>query len=206
MHKGLYDCFKHWYHGGQIYLIGDPHFGDPEMQYLRKNYIGDEELVKRINSKVGKNDTIIILGDVGEVEWVSKLRGYKILIMGNHDKGASNYTRKYLDVITSDNEKMPIKVDNRLFDEVYEGCLIISDKIILSHEPVDFPYALNIHGHCHGHESKDEMHINLCAENIDYTPVSLKSIINSGRLKKIQNIHRECIDRATERKSKQFEA
>ena len=54
MYKGLYDCFKHWFHGGQVYFYSDPHFSDAEMQYLRKNYIGDDEQIKRINAKIGK--------------------------------------------------------------------------------------------------------------------------------------------------------
>ena len=117
MRKHLYEIFAaKWLRGGSVWFYSDPHFADSEMVSIRKNYISDEEQIKRINSKLGKNDTIIILGDVGDVTFVSKIRGYKVLIMGNHDKGASNY------------------VD--YFDEVYEGCLMISDKIILSHEPI----------------------------------------------------------------------
>ena len=183
MYKHLYDCFAHWYHGGTIYFYSDPHFNDANVKAMRKNYIGDEEQVKRIRSKVGKNDTLIILGDVGDKEFLKKIRGYKVLILGNHDAGASTY-KDYV-------------------DEVYEGVLMISDKIILSHEPIDFPYALNIHGHDHsGWSSKDDMHWNVCAEHIDYTPICLKQIIESGKLKKIQTIHRETIDEATEKKKK----
>ena len=93
--------------------------------------------------------------------------------------------------------------DNHLFDEVYEGALIISEKLILSHEPIDFPYAFNIHGQDHSQWFKsDNMHLNVCAELINYTPIPLKSIIESGALKEIPNIHRETIDRATARKFK----
>ena len=188
MYKGLYDQFAHWFHEGkgQVYFYSDPHFADEEMKYIRKNYIGDEEQIKRINSKIGKYDTLVILGDVGDVEWVKKLRGYKVLIMGNHDAGASNY-KPY-------------------FDEVYEGALIVSEKLILSHEPIDFPYALNIHGHDHSNWSKtDNMHWNMCAEHINYTPICLKQIIESGKLKNISTIHRETIDEATRKKQKKID-
>lgn len=183
MYKHLYDCFAHWYHGGTIYFYSDPHFADADVKAIRKNYIGDEEQVKRIRSKVGKNDTLIILGDVGDKEFLKKIRGYKVLILGNHDSGASTY-KDYV-------------------DEVYEGVLMISDKILLSHEPVDFPYALNIHGHDHsGCEKMKTPHLNVCAEHIDYTPISFKQIIEGGALKNISSIHRETIDAATERKKK----
>jgi len=233
MYKGLYDQFKHWFHNdkGQVYFYSDPHFADAEMEYIRKNYIGDEEQVKRINSKIGKYDTLVILGDVGDAEWVKKLRGYKVLIMGNHDAGASNYLKQRL-LVKGDPNRCPKcnksvvymqderdaawcsfcgwvtpredrYMDTGLFDEVYEGALIISEKLILSHEPIDFPYALNIHGHDHSNWfGKDEMHWNVCAEHIDYTPICLKHIIESGRLKNIPTIHRETIDEATARKRK----
>lgn len=132
MIKHLYDCFSHWYRGGNIWLYSDPHFGDEEMKYIRKDYIGDDEQVRRINSKVWKNDTIIFLGDISDIEYIKKIRGYKVLIMGNHDAGASNYERQC--GIGSDGKLY----DNRLFDEVYEGPLMINDKIILSHEPLIF--------------------------------------------------------------------
>lgn len=198
MYKGLYDNFTHWLHGGKgaVWFYSDPHFADEEMVYLRKDYIGDEEQVKRINSKVGKYDTLVILGDIGNIEWVKKLRGYKVLIMGNHDAGASKYKRTVETQITQTGEY--IISDNHLFDEVYEGALIVSEKLILSHEPIDFPYALNIHGHDHSNwNGRDEMHWNVCAEHIDYTPICLKEIIKSGRLKNINSIHRATINEAT---------
>lgn len=185
MFKHLYDQYAHWYHGGTVYFYSDPHFSDPDMKKQRKGYISDEEQIARIRSKVGKNDTLIILGDVGDKEWLKKLRGHIVLILGNHDSGGSTY-KGYV-------------------DEVYEGCLTISDKIILSHEPVDFAYAINIHGHCHAlPHIYDDKHINMCAEAIDYTPVPIKDIVESGILKSVPSIHRETIDTATERKQKRL--
>lgn len=183
MYKNLYDSFKHWFQDnrGQVFFYSDPHFNDGDQQYLRPNYIGDEEQVKKINAKIGKYDTLVILGDIGDTEFVKKLRGYKVLIMGNHDKGASNYYD--------------------LFNEVYEGALLIAPNIILSHEPLSFNYALNIHGHDHAKWSfQDNQHLNVCAELINYTPICLKDIVKSGVLKNINDIHRTTIDRATERK------
>lgn len=181
--KWLYKCFDHWFRGGQVYFYSDPHFGDDEMVYLRKNYIGDEEQVKRINAKIGKSDTLILLGDIGDKSWLSKIRGYKVLITGNHDSGQETF-REYV-------------------NEVYDGILTISKNIVLSHEPIDVKYALNIHGHDHAlWYPADALHINMCAEHIGYTPVSLKNIVLSGMLKGIPNIHRETIDTATENRRK----
>lgn len=223
MYKGLYDSFGHWYRGGSVWFYSDPHFSDEEMKYLRPNYVGDEEQVKRINSKIGRKDTIVFLGDIGDTEWISKIRGYKVLIMGNHDAGAAKYQRDSFEVGTYTtieaiearqkglidswelDKERDICIgyrDNHLFDEVYEGALIIGEKLILSHEPLEFPYALNIHGHDHAQPVVDEMHWNMCAEHINYTPVCIKEIINSGRLGKIETIHRETINAAADKKKR----
>lgn len=221
MYKHLYDIFgKSWYReNGSVYIYSDPHFSDDEMKYLRKNYISDEEQIKRINSKVGKNDTIIFLGDIGNIECIKKIRGYKVLIMGNHDVGATKYIRNkkligYKDTTTGNlcpakliyNDAFPeVYEDNHLFDEVYEGPLVISEKLVLSHEPVSLPYFFNIHGHTHALPHKyDDTHINCCAEAINYTPISLKNIIESGVLKNIDSIHRQTIDEATQRKRRKI--
>jgi calcineurin-like phosphoesterase family protein len=180
MERFLYDSFaQRWYRGGTVWFYSDPHFNDKEM--LEKRHIGDEEQVKRINSKIGKCDTIIFLGDIGDPTFIQKIRGYKVLVMGNHEKGACNYS---------------------MFDEVYEGVLTISNKIILSHEPLDdIPYLFNIHGHDHSGKKRAN-HLNVCAECIDYTPVSLPQLVKSGCFTGIQDIHRICIDAATKRKAK----
>lgn len=206
---------------GSIYLYSDPHFSDLECykrrfpvtfqsgtesmhESLVKHF--DEEQVKYINSVCGKNDTLVILGDVGNTEYVKKLKAnYKVLILGNHDKGASNYKREiHRKIVVGFNlEPVEVVIDNKLFDEVYTGFKSISDRIILSHEPfTPIPeYAFNIHGHVHDKDLKgDEHHLNVCAEAIDYKPVNLLSLLKKGLLKDIPSIHRVTIDKATERK------
>ena len=226
MIKTLYPPFRKWTAKGTLWIYSDPHFSDPDMVELRKNYIGDDEQIARINSKVGKHDTIIFLGDIGNEEMIRKIRGYKVLIMGNHDKGASRYERHrvfegYWDKNTYTKEyvlefmrkKYPgwaIQVsdantcwsaaaDNELFDEVYEGPLFISEKLVLSHEPINLPYAFNIHGHEHRYIHRD-YHLNVCAEHIGYYPINLTKEIKKGLLSGVESIHRITIDAATERK------
>ena len=95
----LYPCFSKWLEYDNIYLISDTHFADEEMKPLRKDYIGDDEQVERINKIVHKKDLLICLGDCGNIDYFKKIKaGYKVLIMGNHDKGKTNYQRKIEDV------------------------------------------------------------------------------------------------------------
>ena len=255
---------KRWLGGcDSIWVISDPHFGDLESYKLRhttdtmlidgkKHYqtagniwededslkcsmdCFDEWLIKQINSKAGKTSCLIILGDVGDLECVKRLKAKrKILIMGNHDKGASNYKRivksyykkEILDKKPGDFEcdltdatfrafmesfykertdTYEIK-DNHLFDEVYEGPVMINDRVILSHEPIMGygNYLFNIHGHVHNKKYQGDLyHLNCCAEAIDYTPINLLSILKNGLLKNIDSIHRVTIEMATNRKER----
>lgn len=176
MIQGFYDCFKHWATQGTVWIYSDPHFNENE-HYS----ISADEQVRRINSKVGKKDTLIILGDIGDIEYAKKLKGYKILIAGNHDSGLSNY--------------------KGVFDEVYGGALFIGEKLLLSHEPIDLPFAFNIHGHDHAKNHKgDSLHLNVCANNIDFTPINLNKFMKAGPLAHISSIHRQTIDVAVKRK------
>ena len=190
MNIKLYPCFEHWKTFQQIWIISDFHFNDPDSKFFRKDYPGDLEFVSNINKKCGKNDLLICLGDVGDIEFVKKIRaGRKILIMGNHDTGANNYRRK-----------LENGADNHLFDEVYEGPAIINEKIILSHEPIlNCPYLFNIHGHVHESRAILPGLWNCCAEHLNYAPISLKTIIKSGKLKEVSSIHRLTIDNAAKR-------
>lgn len=262
----LYPCFSKWLEFDNIYVYSDPHFNDDESKALREGYPGDDEQVKRINETVHKRDVFVCLGDCGDLEYVKKIKaGYKVLIMGNHDKGKTNYQRrlertkafsshgiskeehKIIDLYMTnrmlgkedretdasakeifDRHSFMEDKDNRLFDEVYEGSLTISKDIVLSHESCADRYHFNIHGHNHSDKElinmllkrydadmpmedymkncletiKEEklLRLNVCAELINYTPVSLKEIVKSGVLRNAADIHRDCIDRAVEMK------
>ena len=179
---GVYDMFMNrWSQFQTAHVISDLHFNEDDLKQGISKRPVDDVLVRLINSKVGRKDILFILGDCGDLEYVKQLRGYKVLIMGNHDCGATKY--------------------KEVFDEVYEGALIIGEKLILSHEPVDIPWAFNIHGHDHkGHKRKG--HLNVCADVINYIPINLNQFLKSGPTAQVYTIHRETIDNATERKRK----
>lgn len=180
MIESLYKPFQHWSKQGTIYLYSDPHFNeDEDLRGPFPDRPSAQEQIKMINSKVGRKDTLILLGDVGDVECARQLRGYKVLIMGNHDVGASNY--------------------EGIFDEIYGGPLMISEKIILSHEPLDINWAFNIHGHTHCSSAARPGHLCVCSDVIGYTPINFNQFIKSGRLREVVPLHRHTIDIATAR-------
>lgn len=182
MIESLYKCFQHWSEHGTVWLYSDPHFNeDEDLRIVFPGRPSAEEQVKMINSKVGRKDTLLLLGDVGDPEFAEKLRGYKVLICGNHDQGISNY--------------------EGIFDEIYGGPLMIGEKIILSHEPLDIDWAFCIHGHNHNQMTRVKKgKLNVCSDVINYIPINFNQFIKSGRLKEVESIHRKIIDQATERK------
>lgn len=237
MIEGLYPPFQHWGASGTTWILSDTHFNDPDLIHAYVDRPSAEEQVKRINAKCGRADTLIILGDVGDISYVRQLRAkYKILVMGNHDSGASNYQRQiykklfdkgmfqkhealdemkrlhpncaysiseYWDNFT-DIFYWEVSADNRLFDEVYTGVLVIGEKLILSHEPINMiPWAFNIHGHVHDRRVKNNgNHFNVCADVIGYEPINFNKWMKEGHLANIVSIHRDTIDNATKRARK----
>lgn len=179
---GVYKIFNDRWCNQTVWIISDTHFGDKELRAGMPNRPSDEELVRRINAKVGRKDTLICLGDVGDIEFAKRLRGYKVLICGNHDLGATNY--------------------EGVFDEIYTGPLMIGEKLLLSHEPMQLAWATNFHGHDHAGAKRKGCY-NFCADVIGYEPVNLNQFMKNGGLyKEIESIHRITIDNATERKKK----
>nr|DAE40684.1 MAG TPA: metallophosphatase domain protein [Caudoviricetes sp.] len=233
MIESLYKPFQKWSEEGTIWIFSDPHFEDEDLVNAYDDRPSADELVRRINSKVGKCDTLICLGDVGALSYVPLLRGYKVLVMGNHDAGRTIYERQRywkkfdkerytkteaLDEmkrcypnreygITRGNEfnslfdYWEVCADNGLFDEVYEGPVMISPKLMLSHEPINCgTWALNIHGHIHARSHKNGCyHYNVCADCHDYLPLNLNQFLKSGAFSYVVPIHRQTIDEATAR-------
>lgn len=231
MIQGLYKIFDNWHEKGTVWIISDPHFGDKELAAGVKNRPSDDELVRMINTKCGRADTLICLGDVGDVAYVSRLRAnIKILVCGNHDLGTSNYERDISTMIFDKTnypteagvkeymkEKFPnyeIRLadigfswfciyDNNLFDYVFQGPLMIAEKLILSHEPVDVSWAFNIHGHCHSPSHKnDKLHFNACLDATGYEVINFNQWMKQGHLAHVETLHRDTINAATVRKQK----
>ena len=181
---GLYNCFQHWGNRNAVWAISDTHFGDKDIQKAFPNRPSDEELIKNINQKVGKTGTLLLLGDVGDIECAKRLKGYKVLIAGNHESGLEKY--------------------KEVFDMVFSGPVMLGEKLLLSHEPVpNVDWCMNLHGHIHDSRAKnDKYHLNVCADVIGYTPINLNQFLKSGTLSKIKTIHRTVIDKATIKKQK----
>lgn len=159
-----------------IYIIADTHFGDDNIKIFENRKVSDNEIIDRWNEVVNEDDTIYVLGDfaISNKRYVSeileRLKGYKILVKGNHD------CLSYKDYLHAG------------FDEVYFHPIIVDDFWIMSHEPLymnnSMPYA-NIFGHVHAnpiYKDYSNHHFCVCVERINYTPIpfdDIKGIVTS---------------------------
>lgn len=161
--------------------MSDTHFEDPDCKQMDEEWPYPKVYIDGL-IRTGKNDTIIHLGDVGDPKWMNLIKGHKVLILGNHDYGASYY--------------------EPYFDEIYTGPLMIAEKIILSHEPIpDITWALNVHGHVHCAEKDiDIYHYNCAADFVGYQLLSLSRIIKEGHMKHILSLHAQSINNANRKR------
>ena len=157
------------------FIISDQHYFHYNIiRYCDRPFLNiqtmNEYMTEQWNSVVKPDDTVINLGDVGFGKFdqlnsiIKQLNGYKILILGNHDKRAGG-----------------ISFWERIgFNEVYKKPIILDENIILSHEPIideDIMknFKFNYHGHLHNNSSmNNDKYKNFSVELINYTPVPIQ--------------------------------
>lgn len=137
------------------------------------------------NSKVSKDDTVYVLGDVfwnqnsTQIKNImSKLNGYKFLVSGNHDR------------------MMPNIKSNAWFEIVqYKELDINGRKIVLSHYPIFewngfYYHSVHLYGHVHGHMNLAQYTLSrgngncwdVGVDNNGFEPISYEEV-----LEKIEN-------------------
>lgn len=170
----------HFTHKNVIKYCNRPHATVEEM---------DEDMIERWNRKVGEFDTVYILGDfVWKKSMVpyfaERLRGHKILIVGNHDE---TWTRK---------ENHP---NFACFDEVvdYKITCIFDRPVTLCHYPMvewknsrkdDSPrQGYLIHGHIHNNYSEEYRYmlrhpnaLNAGADVNNLEPVTFEELVENN--------------------------
>lgn len=161
----------------KVFFVADPHFWHKNIiKYENRPFNStehmNEELIKRWNKVVSRSDKVYVLGDFALAnrekitDIVSKLNGYKVLVMGNHDQYSHSF---YLEAGFNEVSKYPIIIDNFW---------------VLSHEPMyineNMPYA-NIYGHVHNNPSfADYSNQSICVsverEHMNYAPIEFKKV------------------------------
>ena len=122
----------------------------------------NQDMIRRWNEVIEPDTVIYHHGDVTfsnkekAKSVIEKLNGYKILILGNHDRRSKGW---FKDVG---------------FEEVHKAPILLN-KHFLTHAPMDpaLPYEYNIHGHVHDRDTglNPLRYINVSVEKTNYYPV-----------------------------------
>ena len=159
-----------------IFFISDLHFGHRNICKYRPFKTPaehDEYIIQQWNSVVRKKRCHVwVLGDMcihnkayDMDQLISRLNGNINLITGNHCH-MPYYNHNKINVMTGIYKKYGYWLSH---------CPI---------HPVELRGKRNIHGHVHNKTLPDPRYINVCVENINYTPISLDQIrsIDSDQL------------------------
>lgn len=137
----------------------------------------DEVMIENWNRVVSEQDKVYHLGDVGFKNDVlqrvlPRLKGKKRLILGNHDEQDMGFYRKHFQKIMS----------WRHFTD--DGVAMICTHFPLHESSFLGRYSgrcINVHGHIHARVIPDPKYVNVCVEQINYTPVHYDKLIGAVR-------------------------
>lgn len=181
------------------YVISDLHLGHQAILKYRTQfatlYEMHDTIINNWNSVVTSQDKVYVLGDVAwnkeSLALFDKMNGKKILIKGNHDILKLKEYCKYFTDIRGAME--------------YKGCILTHIPV---HECQLSRFKFNIHGHMHDkkiaikeyntiprgvnligsyinlqpiNEFIDNRYINVCCEQVNYTPVLLEGLIENAK-------------------------
>lgn len=169
---------------GNVFAMGDFHFDHQNIiKYCNRKFYNFDEMnqymLNKYNSVVKPDSTFIFMGDMtfgrdsrGAKYWLDKLAGTIIYLKGSHDHGITPQTKNL-------------------------KCLFLCDQLIVHtpkmnllfiHEPerVKDWDGWVIHGHHHNNYPKEfpffnyqMKRMNLSAELLDYTPISILDILSN---------------------------
>ena len=143
------------------YYISDLHLNHKNVTKEGKNFDGrnfetiqgmHDYIERKWNAKVKNNDTVYILGDMvwildeETLSMVARLKGHKVLIIGNHDNGALKDHR----FKTLFDEVVPYK-------EIVDNIKGVQYHLVLSHTPImmwsgQHKGWIHLYGHLHNSE------------------------------------------------------
>lgn len=166
IHEKWFISDTHFFHENMLKFVDDQgHRVRKEFNSIAEMH---ETIIKNWNSIVKDGDFVYHLGDVtfkyaGEFNnLMSRLKGNKRLIVGNHDKiWHANLMR--------------------WFDKAMLWHGFKEEGFTASHMPLRLDGLrdgkFNVHGHTHQHVLDDPHYINVSVENIAYTPVHIDEIV-----------------------------
>lgn len=171
----------------KIFFTSDTHFDSMRtLAYSFRPFKNVEEmnfnLIKKWNSIVSKQDTVYHLGDFGCYDYIKKLNGKVVLILGNYElkdlKEKFNNNKKkfkeylinlgFYDVLFDKNNKLNIK-----------SCITNENITInMSHKPLDCKSScFNLFGHIHEKCRVKQFGLNVGVDVSYFSPISVEEVL-----------------------------
>lgn len=161
-----------------VYILSDLHFRDKGILRFRSDFSSVEEhdqyIIDNIFRTCGRRDTLYLLGDVcvgrDSLPLLKRIFDqveYLHLVLGNHDaekKGAP----KVRDLLSACSNVYGMKRYKQSW---------------LTHSPMhpqELYGKINIHGHTHKKVIDDPRYVNVCCEQLNYTPVNVETIFQKA--------------------------
>lgn len=174
------------------FFIGDTHFGHANILTFKDNDGNplrpfasveemDEHMIEKWNEVVRPQDVIYHMGDIAmnrkHLVYLERCNGRKKLVRGNHDTAPLRFYVRHFDQIHG------VKVFAIPKDKGGGGFIATHIPI---HEGSFSRFRANVHGHLHCNKVTkwkaaygpvpDERYINVCVEQINYTPIAIEEI------------------------------
>lgn len=166
----------------RVFFTADWHVGQANViEYSARPFASANEMNEAIvygwNSKVGRDDVVYVVGDLGKVDanFLRSLNGRKYLAFGNHDKKLRK-NRALVDLFDGAGDVLTVKVE----DVTVRGGYKI---IVVCHYPMvvwDRSHygAWHVHGHCHGSLPDDphSFRVDVGVDCWNFCPVSYEQL------------------------------
>lgn len=166
----------------KIFFISDHHLGHENiLTFKRQNgtplrdfrnlHHMHEYMIEKHNSVVRPQDKVYFLGDVAihksGLEVLPRMNGHKRLVRGNHDIFKTKEYMEYFEEIHG----------VRVFNGLPGVKRIVASHVPLHPDSVE-RWKFNLHGHLHANTYPDKKYINVCVEQLDYTPISMEEVLS----------------------------
>lgn len=170
-----------------IYFTSDTHYGHRNIIKLCNRpfeniFEMQNTMIRNWNEVVSDTDTVVHVGDfamrLSDIEIcgiLEQLKGYKILIRGNHDRGTARMLQVGFNLVLNEMRFMYESIQFLVSHYPYRNNSI-EDQNHVHNRPKDRGEWL-IHGHVHDKWKKKYRQLNMSVEVWDYTPASIDQII-----------------------------
>lgn len=179
----------------KIWLTSDTHFNHQRTLELSKRPFANlDEMNKTIIAKwnrlVGKDDTVIHLGDFGEPQFLKNLNGRIILLPGNYEREALKTDPNYYDILKENSNKdMPIAIIDSDHINLVPCAFFNSDEyrnfftmVHLTHEPpinsqpMKDTHICNLFGHIHKLQMVKQYGLNVGTDAHNFEPIDIERV------------------------------